>query len=178
MPIDRTAPPRRPTPRASSTARQQTETPGVSASFARRKEGAEGVGQAATLILLIRQQYADAQAVGMHTPAIATELARVAEGNETIGKWLDYFSVTGPYSGLVKASLPLVLQLMANHNIIKPEAAGALGVVAPKTLELAGKAEQEKIEAAILLQIQESQRETSRIKADILAQQNGAPSAS
>jgi hypothetical protein len=168
MPIDRTnvpAPAKRATPRQASNAKNDAIVAGEQRStFQRRKEGVEGIGQAASLILLVRKQFADAQAVGMHTPPIATEMARIAETNEQWGKWLDYFSMTGPYAGLVKASLPLMLQLMANHGTIPAEAGAALGVVSPKVLELAGKVEQDKVEAALLLQIQEGRKEAQAMR--------------
>lgn len=162
MPIDRTAPPpaRRNTPKQSSAAAQAN----YQSQHERRREGVEGLGQAASLILLVRKQFADAQAVGMHTPAIAEEAAKIADQNETWGKWLDYFSMSGPYAGLVRATLPLMLQIMANHGTIPAEAGSALGVVSPKTLELAGKAEQEKVEVALLLSIQEAQQETKALR--------------
>lgn len=165
MPIDRNAPPKRATPRESSTARNAAAAQtSYQSQHDRRKEGVEGIGQAAALVLLVRKQFADAQAVGMHAPPIAEEMAKIADQNEQWGKWLDYFSMSGPYAGLVRATLPLMLQIMANHGTIPAEAGAALGVVSPKTLELAGKAEQEKVEAALLLSIQESQRETEALR--------------
>ena len=171
MPIS-SAPARAATPRQSSTQKNaQAQAQAQSSQHARRKDGVEGIGQAASLILLVRKQFADAAAVGIHVPAIAEEMASIADQNDTWAKWLDYFSMTGPYAGLVKASLPLMLQLMANHGTIPAEAGAALGVVSPKTLELKGKVEQEKIEAALLLQIQQDQQETAKLR-DQLAKES------
>jgi hypothetical protein len=169
VPIDRTAPapPKRNVPRESSARNTAAAQTAYQSQHERRKDGVEGLGQAAALILLVRKQFADAAAVGMHAPPIAEEMARIADTSETWGKWLDYFAMTGPYAGLVKASLPLMLQIMANHGTIPAEAGAALGVVSPKTLELKGKVEQEKVEAALLLSIQESQRETDELRAQI-----------
>jgi hypothetical protein len=164
MPVDRSGPPRRSTPRQSSAQKAAEVQQAVSAAHERRREGIEGLGQAAALVLLVRKEFADAQAVGMHVPKIAEEAASIADTNEKWAKWLDWFSISGPYAGLTKAMLPLMLQLMANHDKIPAEAGSALGVVSPKTLELAGKAEQEKVEAALLVQIQESQRETDELR--------------
>ena len=173
MPIN-PAPPKSAAPRQSSTARNTAAAQAAQQSqHDKRREGVEGIGQAAALILLVRKQFADAAAVGIHAPPIAEEMARIADGNDTWAKWLDYFSMTGPYAGLVKASLPLMLQIMANHGTIPPEAGAALGVVSPKTLELKGKVEQEKIEAALLLQIQEDQRETEALRARLTKAANG-----
>ena len=174
MPINRDAtPPKRTTPRASSNAKnQEVAAQAYQSQHQRRREGVEGLGQAASLILLVRKQFADAAAVGMHAPPIAEEMAKIADSNDTWAKWLDYFSMTGPYAGLVKASLPLMLQIMANHGTIPTEAGAALGVVSPRTLELKGKVEQEKVEAALLLSIQEARRETEQMRSQLLKDDN------
>ena len=164
MPISN-APPKSATPRQSSTQKNAAaQAIAQTSQHNKRKEGVEGLGQAAALVLLVRKQFADAAAIGIHVPAIAEEMASIADGNDTWAKWLDYFTMAGPYAGLVKASLPLMLQLMANHGTIPAEAGAALGVMSPKTLELKGKAEQEKVEAALLLQIQEDQRQTDALR--------------
>lgn len=125
------------------------------------------MGQAAALVLLIRKQFADAQAIGMHVPAIAEEAASIADTNETWAKWLDYFSISGPYAGLVKATLPLVLQLMVNHDKLPAEAGSALGVISPKMLEEAGKAEMELAEAALVTEITRKRQEAEKLKAEL-----------
>lgn len=173
MPIDRTpAPPKRSAPRQSSAQNAAAQAQAFTSQHQKRKEGVEGLGQALALVMLVRKQFADAQAIGMHAPAIAEEMARLGDQNETWAKWLDYFSLSGPYAGLVKATLPLMLQIMANHGTIPAEAGAALGVVSPKTLELAGKAEQEKVEAALLLSIQETQKETANLRSQIVREDN------
>jgi len=163
MPIS-SAPPKAATPRQSSAQKAAAVQQAHASQHQKRKEGIEGLGQAAALILLVRKQFADAAAVNIHVPAIAEEMASIADSNDTWAKWLDYFTMAGPYAGLVKASLPLMLQLMANHGTIPAEAGAALGVMSPKTLELKGKAEQEKVETALLLQIQQDQRETAALR--------------
>jgi hypothetical protein len=174
MPINSPLP-KRDTPRQSSVQKNAAAAQAAYQSqHDKRREGVEGIGQAAALILLVRKQFADAAAVGIHMPPIAEECARIADSNDTWAKWLDYFSMTGPYAGLVKASLPLMLQIMANHGTIPAEAGAALGVVSPKTLELKGKVEQEKVEAALLLSIQEAQKETAEIRAQIIKETDSA----
>jgi hypothetical protein len=148
---------------------QQTQQ---TAAHARRKEGLEGIGQAASLVCLVRKQFADAQAIGMHSPKIANEMASIADQNEQFAKWVDWFSISGPYAELTKAMLPLMLQLMANHGKIPAEAGSALGVVSPTMLEMAGKAEQKKIEAALILQIQETERETAELQKQVQANES------
>jgi hypothetical protein len=172
VPIDRTqpAPPKRTARESSIRKNEQAAQTQYKSQHDKRKEGVEGLGQAVALVMLVRKQFADAQAVGMHAPAIAEEMASIADVNDTWGKWLDYFSMSGPYAGLVRATLPLMLQIMANHGTIPAEAGAALGVVSPKTLELAGKVEQEKVEAALLLSIQESQRETAHLRSQLITE--------
>jgi hypothetical protein len=163
LPI-KAAPPKSATPRQSSTAKNAAAAQtAYQSQHDKRVEGVEGAFQAAGLILLIRKQYADAGAIGQHAHPIAEELASIADTNEKLAKWLDYFSVAGPYAGLVKASLPLLLQLMANHGTIPAEAGAMFGVVSPDLLVLKGKADQALVEVALKLQIEEAQKEAADI---------------
>lgn len=77
----------------------------------------------------------DALAVAEHTPAIAGALADLALENAQFAAVLDRVAQVGPYGGLVVATMPLVLQLAANHGIIAP--APAMGILGATDLLLA-----------------------------------------
>jgi hypothetical protein len=82
--------------------------------------------------LLATKQYADAGAVSLYWPKIATEVAKLAEENENIGKLIDPLMQIGPYSALIAAILPFVLQIGVNHGRFAP---GSMGTVPASTLQ-------------------------------------------
>jgi hypothetical protein len=83
--------------------------------------------------------YADAAAIGIHSPAIAVEVVSLGKQNESIGKLIDYLDQVGPYAGLISATMPLVLQLLANHKRI--DHGKVPGLSSPAVLEAKVKAE-------------------------------------
>jgi len=86
-------------------------------------------------------QYADAAAIGMHWGPVASELARIADSNETIAKPIDFMIEIGPYGALLEAAIPFVLQILANHKLIKAEAMLGSNVVTPEVLDAQMKAQ-------------------------------------
>lgn len=100
--------------------------------LAEREEAIGGLGQIAQGVLIATRQYADAGAVGLHFPAIAHEVAKLADTDERIAKLVDPILQVGPYAGLLAAVMPLVMQLAANHGRVQ---AGIMGTVAPDALE-------------------------------------------
>jgi hypothetical protein len=110
-----------------------------------RTEALTGLGQLAQVPLIATKQYADAGAVGIHWPGVSKELAELAETQEEIAKFIDPLIKIGPYTGLVTAVLPLILQLAVNHGVTP---AGAMGTVPANMLSAqveASLAEQEMI---------------------------------
>jgi hypothetical protein len=95
--------------------------------------------------------YADAAAIGQHSPGISTEIVKLGAQNETIGRGIDYLDEVGPYAGLISATMPLVLQILANHKRI--DHGKVPGLSSPEVLEskvkaqMAAKAAQEMREA-------------------------------
>jgi len=118
-----------------------------------RRETAEGIFQLAGFGCIIFRQYADAGAIGMHSPPIVDEVIALSEKNTSVANALDYLAEAGPYAGLVIAVMPLVLQLAANHGVIKAEMTSAAGVVPPAALESQVKADMAR-QAANALQAQ------------------------
>lgn len=74
---------------------------------------------------------ADAAAITIHAPNIAHALDQLARERPEVAAVLDRVLQVGPYGILIAAVAPLVLQLLANHNVLP---AGAIGTTAPQTL--------------------------------------------
>jgi hypothetical protein len=137
-----TAPAKSATPRQSSVASK-----GMNLAQDRIKARADGLNslfQTASVALLMRKQLADAAAIAEHGPNISLEAAKVAEQNAQFAKVLEYLTAVGPYTGLMTATLPLVLQLMANHNRIDAGQMSAFGVIPPEALRAKAEAEAKK----------------------------------
>lgn len=141
MPIDMVPPPPARTARKATTPRKTAspeghKTPGpesVSPAFHARRQGLAGVAQVAQMACLSFGQKADAAAIGMHSGALITEVAKLAETQPTIARLIDPLIIAGPYAALIGAALPLIAQLAANHKV-----GGVmmnLGAVPPEVLE-------------------------------------------
>jgi hypothetical protein len=127
--IDSTSPPLRAAPSgAKPTAGKVTSTPSLTRA---RTDTLVGLGQLAQVPLVATKQYADAGAVALYWPTIAKEVAILAESQEAIANIIDPLMKVGPYTGLVAAILPLILQIGVNHGRIQP---GAMGTVPASTL--------------------------------------------
>ncbi|TDC20615.1 hypothetical protein E1265_21330 [Streptomyces sp. 8K308] len=74
---------------------------------------------------------ADAIALDAYAPAVADAVAQLAREQPAVAAILDRFMRAGPYGALIGAVAPLVLQLLANHRIVKP---GLLGTMPPDVL--------------------------------------------
>lgn len=159
------APPRRGAPRASQASIQAVsrETPRDEA----RKEGLTGIGQAASAFLLMRGQYADAGAIGVHGPRLIRETVALARQNEPLGRALDMLSQAGPYTGIAMAALPLIAQIAVNHGRIEAgKAMGIQGVMSPAALEAQAKAELAEIESDALRMQHEAEKQLADLKTE------------
>jgi hypothetical protein len=67
----------------------------------------------------------------MHWPGISSELAGLAESQPAIANVIDPLIKVGPYTGLVMAVLPFLVQIGVNHGRL---AAGAMGTVPGNSL--------------------------------------------
>lgn len=166
-----TAPPRSTKAAARGTVTRRTVAP--STDHARRKELVEGVFGLGGLACLMAGQFSDSAAITMHAPGIAHEAATLAETNDGLAKGIDYLTTVGPYAALVTAAMPLVLQLAANHKLVKAEALAGVGVVSPDILESQMKADmlrkqteavkaQQEAEAGLQTAIRESQEASTQ----------------
>jgi hypothetical protein len=177
MPIDMSAAVR--APQRKTTGSKATPTPVRVADFKtpteRRSEGLNGLGQLAQGVCLMFGLYADAATLGMHFPPVAKELANIAETNETIAKPIDFLIEIGPYGALIQAAAPLVMQMLANHRLIRADAMLGSDIVPPEVLEAQMKAQIMRVQAqamrdqqAAMADAQAAQREM----AEMLAAQN------
>lgn len=105
-----------------------------------RAQAVRGVFELVTIPLTLTGNYADVGAVKIHSPGIATELANVAENQETLAKAIDSLNYVGPYAALVAAIMPLAFQIAVNHNRLPASAAASAGVVPKESLEAQVKA--------------------------------------
>jgi len=143
MPIDMSAavkPPQRKAPASKAS----TGTPKLveyRSPVEKRTEGLNGLAQLGQGLCLMMGQYADAAAIGMHWGPVATELAKIADSNDAIAKPIDFLIEIGPYGALVEAAIPFVLQILANHKVIKAEAMLGSNVVTPEVLDAQMKAQ-------------------------------------
>lgn len=156
-------PPKRQTPRQSAAAAQAEATAQKSTAHDNRVQGVNGVFQMLSVACVVRKQYADAAALGSMTPPISEELANIADADEKIAKAIDMLSVTGPYSKLIAVTLPLGLQLAANHKMVHAESVAQFGVTPPDLLETKMRLEIEK-------QFAEMRAEIDKMRAEIATQ--------
>jgi hypothetical protein len=115
--------------------------------------------------------YADAAAIGIHAPNIGGEVVNLADQNETIAKGVDFLLEAGPYAGLIAATLPLVVQILANHR--KVPADKIPGVLPPEALEAKMRAEIAKEAARVTREAQDAIREAQQAEADLASSVNG-----
>ena len=76
---------------------------------------------------------ADAVAVANHGPNIAEALNQLAHERPEIAAALEKVIAIGPYGALVAATIPLIIQLAHNHNVIPEQLAVGMGAT-PKRL--------------------------------------------
>lgn len=67
---------------------------------------------------------ADANAIAVATPKIAVAVSDLANERPEIAAVLDKILKVGPYGALLTAVVPMVAQIMANHNVIPAGVAG------------------------------------------------------
>jgi hypothetical protein len=100
-----------------------------------RYQGINSLFQITAIGLLARKQYADAGAIRNHGPGISREIVILADSDDRVATFVDYLTTAGPYTGLMMAVLPLVLQIAANHGRIDADKTMMPGIVPPAELE-------------------------------------------
>lgn len=170
MALDLSSAPAAP-PRSSRAAKAQTAK--TTGKTAQREEAANGVFQLLGFGCIVTRQYADAGAINLHGAPIAHELALLADKNESIGKGLDYIMDAGPYAGVIVAAMPLVLQVMANHGLIRADLVAGGGVVPPEALASQVRADMAR-QAAEALRAQQAAEQELHTLAEAMRPQDGS----
>lgn len=132
-----------------------------------REEALNGLGQLAQVPLLATKQYADAAAFSLHWPNISKEVAKLAESQEQVAKLIDPLIQVGPYTGLITALLPFVMQLAVNHRMV---AAGALGTVPAQSLSAQMETAMVRAELEALKTQRDAEHEAAAVRKEIDAQ--------
>lgn len=139
-----------------------------------REEAANGFFQLAGLGCIMFGQFADAGAISMHGPNISTVAAKMAQTNELIAKGLDSFLTVGPYAELIGVTLPLVMQLLANHKVVPADKLSGANVVPPEMLESQVKTQMAAQAMEQIKMQQQAEQELARMREEMMAAQNGA----
>lgn len=168
MPIDMTqavtAPPRKRQSGVRTTApkvQADTRSPNE-----KRVEGLLGLGQVGQAACIMGRQYADAATLGMHFPPVATEIANLADQFEMVANVADFLIQIGPFTAIITASMPLILQLLANHKVLDASALMGQGVVPPEVLESQMKAQIAKMQADAMREQQMAMQEAREAQAE------------
>lgn len=160
------APPRKNAPRKAATPAASAPAVQTKSVTELREEGLNGLGQIVQLVCIGTKQHADAAAIGMHFPPLARETAKLAETNERVGGAIDYLVKIGPYTALITAAMPLVLQLLANHKIVDAGSLMGQGVVPPEILESQMRAQVAAMQMQAQRQNAEALREARELEAE------------
>ena len=153
MPLTNTAPPSLKKAKVSNAAKKAS-----SGKVAGYEDGLNALGGMAVFGLTMAKQYADAAAVSMHGPNVFHELAVLADQNEKVASVLSYLTEAGPYAGILTASMPLVLQILANHGRVDASRMPPELVTPPAVLESQVMAEMAQQRAAMAAQQTQAQQ--------------------
>ena len=159
MPVTVSASP----PPKKTAATKPSATPGLSKKTKERAEGLQGIGQLLSAGLLFARQHADAGAVYKFWPDVAVESAKIADDNAKFGEFLDSLTAVGPYAGLITAALPLVMQVMVNHDKMDVTNVANLGCVSKETLKANVQTQIMAAEMAAMRENMEMEQERARL---------------
>jgi len=126
-----------------------------------RFEGLMGLAQLGQGVCLMAGLHADAMTIGKFFPPVAAEVANIADDNETVAGPIDFIIKIGPYGALIAAAMPLVMQVLANHNIVDATSMHGYGVVPPAVLEAQMKAEMMRMQAEAMREQQQAVNEAN-----------------
>jgi hypothetical protein len=138
-----------------------------------RQDALDGVLQLAQFGCLAFGNFADAGAIGVFGPPMATETVKLAKDNDKVAEKIDLLIKAGPYAGLVAAAIPFLAQLMVNHKVFKAEQFGNAGVMEPEMLETQMKTQVLHRAAQARREQMEAQEQLHRLEEEMLANMNG-----
>lgn len=100
-----------------------------------REEAVAGIFQIASFMCVATGQLADAAALNIHGANVSRETAALATRYDKVGALLDGLSQVGPFTAILAATMPLVIQIAVNHKRISPEKGQAFGAKSPDILD-------------------------------------------
>ncbi|WP_301177228.1 hypothetical protein [Actinomadura geliboluensis] len=77
---------------------------------------------------------ADAGALKVHGPGMVEAWNALAQENATVARGIEWLTTGSAYGAVVMATVPMVLQVLANHGRLPHQQLGALGVQDPAEL--------------------------------------------
>ena len=141
-----------------------------------RQEALDGILQLTQFGCLAFGNFADAGAIGVFGPPMATEVVKLAKENSKVASKVDLLIEIGPYAGLVAASIPFLAQLLVNHKVFKAEQFGNAGVMEPEMLETQMKTQVLHRAAQARREQMEAQEQLHRLEEEMLKNMNGGES--
>lgn len=167
MPVNftETAPPKRATTTKRTTPAPKTVTPERLQKD--RVDAVNGVFQFGSVIAMAFGKWADAGAINTYGPGITTETVKIADRYDSVAKGIDALAQVGPWTGLITAVTPLIIQLAANHKMLSEHQAAVLGATNPEVLsqQMQVKANREAIR--IQMEIAEEKRRMAEEMAEL-----------
>lgn len=164
------APPVTKAPRASKTAPRPV-TADVTAG---RAQALTDIAAIPVAVCIALGNLADAGTIEIYWPRFSAELAKLAEKQEEIGKWIDPLTKIGPYTGILAVAAPMAMQFAVNHGRGTP---GAMGTVSPQMIASQVELRIAQAEAEALRQQLDAERQSRETRAEIdkaRASMNGA----
>jgi hypothetical protein len=149
------------------------ETDRIKSTDELRQEALNGVLQLAQFGCLAFGAYADAGAIGVFGPPMATEVVTLAKDNDKVAEKVDLLIKVGPYAGLVAAAIPFLAQLLVNHKVFKAEQFGNAGVMEPEMLETQMKTQVLHRAAEARREQMEAQEQLRKLEEEMLRNMNG-----
>ncbi len=77
---------------------------------------------------------ADAAAVKTHAPGMVKAWNALAQENQAVARGIEWLTTGSAYGAVVMATVPLVLQVLANHGRLDHRQLGGLGIADPAVL--------------------------------------------
>lgn len=162
MPIVNTPPP------ITATAKSKPPTAKQTATAKTRTDSIEGLWGLAQFGCMLTGNLADAGAIAKHSDNVTTEIVKLAEKDDKIGSAIDKLAIVGPYGALLSALVPLVTQVLVNHNRLDaPPGMAQVGVVPKATLEAEVRTAQMQAELHAQRVRQEAEEQLARVKAEM-----------
>lgn len=143
-----------------------------------RQEALNGILQLTQFGCLAFGSFADAGAIGVFGPPIATEVVDLAKDNSKVAHWVDLIIEVGPYAGLVAATIPFLAQLLVNHKVFKAEQFGNAGVMPPEILDTQMRTQVLQRAAQAKREQMEAQEALHKLEEEMMANMNGGEKSS